>query len=189
MPQTRSPYTRRKILTVLIAALAGGLICTLLMSWYLNRDDRWVRTAVPPNETPAQIVAVDRLLRVYVRTVEGNVYLCGSSWRDACRAATADDVPAVRVPAQWRTCTSFPSDVPDPPGPVIDSVAVGRCLEADTYSKLVITDDGGIWQWRRTFSWANQFAAAVCISLGIGLGAAAGILALRLRHWMRSDPN
>jgi hypothetical protein len=186
MPQRRSPYTRGEVLTVLIATLAGALICLLFMVWYLNRDNRWIRTASPPGETPAQIVAIDRSLRVYVRTAEGNVYLCGSSWRDACRAVPAEEVPVVRVPAQWRTCTSTPPGIPEPPGTIVDSLLAGRCLEAATYSEHVITTDGSIWQWRRTFSWANQFAAAVCVMLGIGAGLGGGILIVWLRRWIRA---
>jgi hypothetical protein len=186
MPQERSHYTRAEILTVFITTLVGALICLLFMLWYLNRDSRWIRIASPPGEMPAQIVAVDRQLRVYVRTAAGNVYLCGSSWRDACRAVPAEEVPVVRVPAQWRTCTSTPPDIPAPPGTVVDSLLAGRCLEAATYSEHIITADGGIWQWSRTFSWANQFAGAVCVTLGIVLGLGGGILIVFLRRWIRA---
>ena len=187
MLQKTSPYTRGEILTVVITALVGAALCALFMLWYLNLDNRWIRVDTPPGETPVQIVAVDRLLRAYVRTEEGNVFLCGSSWNDACRAVAPEDVPAIETPPLWRTCESFPAGVPNPPGRVVDSLQAGRCLEAVTYSELVITEDGAIWQWRRVFSWANQFAAAVCVSLGIALGVATGVIVVRLRRWLRAD--
>jgi hypothetical protein len=68
---------------------------------------------------------------------------------------------------------------------VIDSVFVGRCLEANTYGKLVILENGSIWQWYRTLSWANWFALGVCVFLGIVLGTASAIVLVELRRRLR----
>ena len=86
----RSPRSRRETLFILAAGVVGALLAALVMTWYLNRDNRWFRLVSPPGETPAQIVALDRKLSPYVRTQQGNLYLCsGHTWRDACHTVTA----------------------------------------------------------------------------------------------------
>ena len=185
MSKKRQPLSRGEIFFVVATTLATALFSALLMAWYTNREDRWIRVASPPAGTPVQIFAVDRLLNVYVGTADGYLYRCGSSWREGCREVLARDMPVTRAPAQWLTCASPPSDIPEAPGPVVDSLLVGRCLEAATYSQHIITQDGSIWQWRRTFSGADRFATAVCLTLGIGLGAAGGYLLVWLRRWIR----
>ena len=58
----RSPRSRRETLFILAAGVVGALLAALVMTWYLNRDNRWFRLVSPPGETPAQIVALDRKL-------------------------------------------------------------------------------------------------------------------------------
>jgi hypothetical protein len=177
---------RLRILVVVIAALAGVLLSALAMTWYLNRDNRWFKIASPTNETAIQILAVDRSLNAYVGTQQGNLYLCGGrTWRDVCRKVATDELPLNKVPAQWRTCASVAPLWPALPGAVVDSLEVGRCAEATTYSKLVILSDGSLWQWRRTFSWVNQFALMMGVVLGLLAGILGGILVVRLRRSLR----
>lgn len=182
----RLPLRRLDRLVIVLAALAGALLSLLLGNWYFNRDDRWTRIVSPQDEKPVEILAVDRGLNLYVRTQEGNVYLCGgNSWRDVCHKAAAADVPVVSTPAQWRTCSGpFPT-VPAAPGAIVDSIEVGRCLEATTYSKLVVLDDGTLWQWQRTFSWVNAFARTILVVLGLGIGFAVGGFVVKLWRALR----
>ena len=185
----RSPYTRSDILIVVIAALAGAIVSALFMTWYLNRDNRWQAIVVPTNEKAVKIIAADRLLRPYVQTDAGNLYLCGGgTWRDACQQVSPALLPADRVPMRWTTCNSPLPETPPLLGTVVDAVEGGRCSEAQTYAKVVLLEDGTLWQWQRTYTWWNQFAAGTCIIMGIGLGALAGVLVVRTRRYLRSAP-
>jgi hypothetical protein len=97
-----------------------------------------------------------------------------------------DELPVNKVPAQWLTCGSAPfPQTPAAPGAVIASIEVGRCDGVPTYSKLVILSDGTLWQWRHTFTWADQFAAGTCVILGLGLGVAFGVFIVKLRRYLR----
>jgi len=98
---------------------------------------------------------------------------------------TAADLPVNPVPPQWQSCGTAVPNISEAPGKVVDSILVGRCLEANTYSKLAILEDGSIWQWYRSLSWANWFAFGVCILLGIAFGAAAAIALVELRRRLR----
>jgi hypothetical protein len=182
----RSPHSRRETLFIIAAGLVGMLLAALAMTWYLNREDRWFRLVSPPDETPAQIIALDRKLSPYVRTQQGNLFLCsGHTWRDACRQVTAQEVPATELHPQWNSCGSgFPS-LPALPGVAIDSMEAARCFEASTYSKIVILDDGSLWQWRRTYSWVNPFIWVTGVILGLLLGLAAGFFLVKLRRALR----
>ncbi len=183
-----SPYSRNEIVFILAAALAGAVLCAVGMTWYLDRDNQWFRIVSPPNETATEIVALDRGLNAYVRTQQGNLWLCGGrTWRDACRQVTASELPVNRVPAQWLTCgaASFPQ-TPAAPGAIVAAIEVGRCSGVPTYSKLVILDDGTLWQWSRTFTWADQFAAGTCVILGLGLGIGFGVFIVKLRRYLRA---
>ncbi len=181
----RSPASRGEVIFVTVSALVAALLCALGINWYLNRDDRWFRIATPPNEAPSQIIAFDRILNVYVRTRQGNVYLCGGqTWRDECHAVAPSEVPVVKVPVQWSSCASSFPQLPAAPGVVMDTIDAGRCLEAATYSRVVLLSDGTLWQWRRTFSWANQFAAGTCVILGLGIGIAGGILVVKMKRYL-----
>ncbi len=183
----RSPYSRKEIFFIIAAALVGAVLCALGMTWYLDRDNQWFRIVSPPNETATEIVALDRGLNAYVRTQQGNLYLCGGrTWRDACRKVPPDELPVTKVPAQWLTCGSTFPQLPTAPGAVVAAIEVGRCSGVPTYSKLVILDDGTLWQWSRTFTWANQFAAGTCVILGLGLGSAFGIFIVKLRRYLRA---
>ena len=94
----RSPRSRRETLFILAVGIVGALLAALVMTWYLNRENRWFRLVSPPGETPAQIVALDRKLSPYVRTQQGNLFLCsGHTWRDACRPVTAAELPRHRA--------------------------------------------------------------------------------------------
>jgi hypothetical protein len=156
------------------------------MGAWSRQQKAWHRVASPAGETPAKILALDRSLRVYVRTTAGNIYLCGGDLLiDSCTAVTAADLPVNPIPPQWQSCGALAPNIPEPPGKVVDSIFVGRCLEAATYSKLAILDDGSIWQWYRALSWANWFALIVCILLGIGCGAAGAIVLVELRRRLR----
>jgi hypothetical protein len=181
------PYNRSEILFIIATALVGAALCAVGMTWYLGRDNRWFRIVSPPNEIATEIVALDRGLNAYVRTQQGNLYLCGgSSWRDVCRKVSPDELPVNKVPAQWLTCGSAPfPQTPAAPGAVIASIEVGRCDGVPTYSKLVILSDGTLWQWRHTFTWADQFAAGTCVILGLGLGVAFGVFIVKLRRYLR----
>jgi hypothetical protein len=181
-----SPHSRSEVFIIVVAALAGVLLSILVMRWYFDRDNRWFRIVSPPNEKAIQILAVDRSLNAYVGTQQGNLHLCGGrTWRDVCRQVSTDELPLNKVPAQWSSCASVPPLWPAEPGVVVDSIEVGRCSEAATYSKLVILDDGSLWQWQRTYSWVNGFARAVLILLGFGFGLAAGVFIVRLRQALR----
>jgi hypothetical protein len=178
-------HSRGEVLIIAFMGLAVALLCALGMSWYLNRDNRWVRIVSPPNKPLTEILAVDRVLRAYVKTRQGELYLCGgTTWRDSCRAVASEELPKVKVPVQWTGCTSAFPQLPAPPGAVIDSLEVGRCLEASTYSKLIILDDGSLWQWYRVFSWANPFAFVTTVILGLGIGLAGGKVIVKLRRYM-----
>lgn len=182
----RPPSNRSDLLIVVIAALAGLLLSALGMTWYLNRDNRWFKIVSPPNEKTIQILAVDRSLNAYVGTDQGNMYLCGGrTWRDVCRKVSTDELPLNKVPAQWRSCASIPPLWPPEPGVVVDSIEVGRCSEAATYSKLVILNDGSLWQWRRTYSWVNGFALVTGVLLGLMAGVLGGVFIIRLRRALR----
>ena len=183
----RSPHSRRETLFIIAAALVGALLAALVMTWYLNRDNRWFRLVSPPNETPVQIMALDRKLSPYVRTQQGNLYLCsGHTWRDACRQVKAEDLPRTELHPQWNTCGKPLPPLPALPGVVIDSIEAGRCFEASTFSKIVILEDGSLWQWRRTLSWVNPFVWVTGTILGLGLGLAAGLFLVRLRRALRN---
>ena len=184
----RSPRSRRETLFILAAGVVGALLAALAMTWYLNRDNRWFRLVAPPGETPAQIVALDRKLSPYVRTQQGNLFLCsGHTWRDACRPVTAEELPRTELHPQWNTCGRELPPLPVAPGVVIDAVEAGRCFEASTFSKVIILEDGSLWQWRRTYSWVNPFVRVTGIILGLGMGLAAGLFLVKLRRALR-DP-
>ncbi|MCX6030160.1 MAG: hypothetical protein NT169_12805 [Chloroflexi bacterium] len=183
----RSPYSRTEIFFIIAVALAGAVLCAVGMAWYLDRDNQWFRIVSPPNKTATEIVALDRGLNAFVRTQQGNLYLCGGrTWRDACRKVSPDELPVNKIPLQWLTCGSatFPQ-LPAAPGAVVASIEVGRCDGVATYSKLVILNDGTLWQWRRTFTWANQFAAGTCVILGLGIGIALGLFLVKMRRYLR----
>lgn len=187
MPKkTPTPYTRNEKLTIFFIALAGTLLSALALAWYFNRDNRWIRLVSPPNEKAVQILALDRALNAYVKTSQGNIYLCGgNTWRDTCRKVPASDVPIIKVPGLWLTCSGDFPPLPPAPGAVVDEIAVGRCTGANVYSKLIVLSDGSLWQWRRTFSWVNPFAMITGIALGLGLSTTAGIGVIRLRRYLR----
>jgi hypothetical protein len=179
-------YTRGEKLFV-AGGLVLGLLCALLvMGAWSRQDTRWRPIVSPANETSVKILALDRSLRAYIRTAAGNIYLCGGDrLTQSCTPVTAADLPVNAIPPQWQSCGAAVPNIPEPPGKVIDSVFVGRCLEAATYSKLAILEDGSIWQWYRTLSWANWFALIVCIVLGIGFGTAGAIALVEFRRRLR----
>ena len=72
-------------------------------------------------------------------------------------------------------------------GVIVDAIEAGRCFEASTFSKVVILDDGSLWQWRRTFSWVNPFVWVTGTVFGLLLGLAAGLFLVKLRKALR-DP-
>jgi len=185
MKRRPSPYSRHELSIIVLVALATALVAALALAWYFSRDNRWYRVVSPPNEAVTQIVALDRGLNAYVRTRQGNLYLCGgTTWRDACRQASTDEVPVNKVPLQWLTCgTPFPA-VPPAPGVVIDAIEVGRCSGAATYSKLIVLENGSLWQWRRTFSWVNGFAWASGVVAAAMLGMVGGMGVVKLRRYL-----
>jgi hypothetical protein len=184
----RSPHSRRETLFIIAAGVIGALLAALAMTWYLNRDNRWFRLVSPPDETPVQIVALDRKLSPYVRTQQGNLYLCsGRTWRDACRPVAPEELPPTELHPQWNTCGKELPPVPAAPGTVVDSVEAGRCFEASTFSKVVILADGSLWQWQRTISWVNPFVWVTGTVLGLVIGLIAGAFLVKLRRALR-DP-
>ena len=145
-----SPRSRRETLFIFAAGVVGALLAALVMTWYLNRDNRWFRLVLPPGETPAQIVALDRKLSPYVRPQQGNLYLCsGHTWRDACRPVPAAELPRTEPHPQWNTCGGSAAAARRA-GVVVDAIGAGRCFEASTFSKVIILEDGSLWQWHRT---------------------------------------
>jgi hypothetical protein len=185
-PDVPRGYTKGEKQVVLVGLIIGLLGALLLMGLWSGQDNRWRLVASPAGDTPAKILAVDRALHVYVRTTQGNIYLCGGDpLTHSCAPVIAADLPVNPVPPQWQSCGAAAPHIPPAPGRIIDSIFVGRCLEAATYSKLAILDDGSIWQWRRVLSWANWFALGVCIVLGLGLGVASGILLVEVRRRLR----
>ena len=184
----KTGLTRGELIFVVIVTLVFAGLCTFGMAAYLNRDNRWFRLVSPPGETPAQIVALDRKLSPYVRTQQGNLYLCsGHTWRDACRPVTTEELPRTELHPQWNTCGKELPPVPAAPGTVVDSVEAGRCFEASTFSKVVILADGSLWQWQRTISWVNPFVWATGTVLGLVIGLIAGAFLVKLRRALR-DP-
>lgn len=184
----RSPRSRRGTLFIIAAGLVGALVAALVMTWYLNRDNRWYRLVSPPGETPIQIVALDRKLSPYIRTQQGNLYLCsGPTWRDVCHAVAAEELPPTELHPQWNSCGKTLPAIPPARGVVVDSVEAGRCYEAATYSKVVILSDGSLWQWRRTISWVNPFVWVTGTILGLISGLIAGAFLVKLRRALR-DP-
>ena len=120
------------------------------MTWYLNRDNHWFRLVSPPGETPTQIVALEQV-RPYVRTQQGNLYLCsGHRWR-SLPTVTTEELPRTELDPQWNT---WGQELPPLPAArvIVDAIEAGRCFEASTFSKVIILDDGRLWQWRQT-SW------------------------------------
>jgi hypothetical protein len=179
-------YSRGEKLFVAGGLILGLLCALLLMGAWSSQQKRWRPVASPVHQTPVKILALDRSLRAYVRTAEGNLYLCGGdALTQSCTPVTEADLPVNAVPPQWQSCGALAPNIPEPPGKVIDSIMVGRCLEAHTFSKLVILENGSIWQWTRSLSWANWFAFAVCVFLGIVLGAAGAIILVELRRRLR----
>ena len=179
-------YTRGEKLFVAGGLVIGLLGALLVMGAWSRQDTRWRPIVSPANETPVKILALDRSLRAYIRTAAGNIYLCGGdSLTQSCTQVTAADLPVNAIPPQWQSCAAAVPNIPEPPGKVIDSVFVGRCLEAATYSKLAILEDGSIWQWYRALSWANWFALIVCIVLGIGFGTAGAIALVEFRRRLK----
>jgi hypothetical protein len=179
-------YSRGEKLFV-AGGLVFGLLCALLVMGAWSRQQKsWFRLASPAHEAPVKILALDRSLRAYVRTTTGNIYLCGGdALTQSCTQVTAADLPVNAVPPQWQSCGATVPNIPDPPGKTIDSILVGRCLEANTYSKLAILDDGSIWQWYRSLSWSNWFALGVCILLGLAFGGGGAILLVEFRRRLR----
>lgn len=180
----RPAFSRNEIFFIAASTILAVILSALFMRWYQGRDDRWFRVAAPAGESATQILAVDRVLRAYVATREGNLFLCGDGWTDACRPLSSSELPVVRVPERWRTCGSEFPDLPAPPGPVVDSIQVGRCSEARTYGMIVLLDDGTIWQWRQTYSWVYSFAFGTCLIIGLLAGVAAGIVIVRMRRYL-----
>jgi hypothetical protein len=179
-------YSRGEKLFVAMGLILGVLCALLVMGLWSRLDNRWLPVASPATEAPAKILALDRTLRAYIRTTAGNMYLCGGDrLTQSCTPVTAADLPVNAIPPQWQSCGASVPNIPEPPGKIIDSVFVGRCLEAATYSKLVILEDGSIWQWYRTLSWANWFALIVCILLGLGFGTAGAIALVEFRRRIR----
>lgn len=177
------PYSRAEVLILLLVTLVVTALAALGMRAYQNRDNRWVRIVSPSGEKAVEIVAVTRLLQPYVRTQEGNIHFCtGSAWNDTCNRVDAAQVPVNRVPARWLSCPPELPTLPPLPGAIAHALEVGQCQEGRTYSKLVILDDGSIWQWKRTFSWVNGFALGSVIAYGILFGALLGLVAVHSRR-------
>jgi len=177
------PYSRAEVLILLLVTLVVTALAALGMRAYQNRDNRWVRIVSPSGEKAVEIVAVTRLLQPYVRTQEGNIHFCtGSAWNDTCNRVDAAQVPVNRVPARWLSCPPELPTLPPLPGEVVHALEVGQCQEGRTYSKLVILDDGSIWQWKRTFSWVNGFALGSVIAYGILFGALLGVAVVYVRR-------
>ena len=173
------------LITALITLVIGGL-CTLGINRYLTADHRWFQIVSPASERITDILAVNRLLRVYVRTEQGNLYLCGGrTWRDACEPVKETQVPAHPLPARWQTCTS---GFPEPPllaGEVVDSIQMGQCFEGKTYAQIRVLSDGTMWQWQRTYSWVNTFALLSGALASLSIGAAIGWVVPRTRRYLR----
>jgi hypothetical protein len=179
-------FDRGERLVIVAGPIIGLLSALLMMGLWSRLDNRWLPVGSPANAMPIKILAVDRSLHAYVRTTDDDIYLCGGDrMTRSCTQVTAADLPANPVPPQWQTCGSAEPNIPQAPGKVVDAILVGRCLEAATYSKLAILDDGSIWQWRRTLSWANWFALGVCIVLGLGFGLAGSILLVEVGRRLR----
>lgn len=184
----RTPFTRADFVVFLIITLLIGAAGSALIYSYVHRDHRWFQIVSPANERAVEILAVNRLLRVYVRTDQGNLYLCGGrTWRDACEAVGEADIPVVKVPGRWSNCTALYPEPPPLAGDVMDALQVGQCFEGRTFSKLVILADGTMWQWLRTYSWVNGFALTTGVALSLALGALAGWGVIWLRRYLRED--
>jgi len=177
------PYSRAEVLILLLVTLVVTALAALGMRAYQNRDNRWVRIVSPSGEKAVEIVVVTRLLQPYVRTEQGGFYFCtGSAWNDTCRQVDVTRVPSNPVPARWLSCPPELPRLPALPGEVVHALEVGQCQEGRTYSKLVILDDGSIWQWKRTFSWVNGFALGSVIAYGILFGALLGVAVVYVRR-------
>lgn len=183
----KTPYSRVEVLMLLAVTLIVAALAALGMRAYQNRDNRWVRIVSPTGEKAVEIMAVTRLLQPYVRTQEGAFYFCtGSAWNDTCTQVDAAQLPVNKVPVRWLSCQPELPPLPPLPGAIVHTLEVAQCQEGRTYSKLVILDDGTIWQWKRTFSWVSGFALGSVIVYGILFGVLLGILAVHLRRAFRA---
>lgn len=184
----RSALSRPEVLVIVLAAALIGLAGTLAVNAYLTRDHAWFQVVSPSGEKAVQILAMNRLMRVYVKTDQDNFYLCGGrTWRDTCQLVRAADVPVVKTPGRWSNCSGPFPETPPLPGAAVDSLEAGQCFEGRTYTRIVILSDGTMWQWVRTYSWVNGFALATGAGISLVLGVLTGWLAVWLRRYL-SDP-
>lgn len=101
MPRTQdtpSGYDNGEKLVV-AAGLIIGLLCALLVMGLWSRlDNRWLPVGSPANAMPIKILAVDRSLHAFVRTTDGDIYLCGGDpMTRSCTQVTAADLPVNSV--------------------------------------------------------------------------------------------
>lgn len=182
----KAALTRNEKMIVVVAALLVGALFTLLMTLYVNRDNRWLRIVSPKDQRAIEIVAVTRLLQPYVKTDAGNYFFCsGGEWTDSCRPVSAGDLPVNKIPGRWQTCAPQLPALPPLPAAAVSTLDVGQCQEGRTYARLAILEDGTIWKWQRTFSWVNGFATVSAAAWGLTLGALAGWGIVRLRRYLR----
>lgn len=182
----RPPVHTIENVIVVLATLACTALLPLMLAWYYDRSDRWNRVVAPAGETVTEIVALNRALMPYVKTQQGNLYFCsGVTWRDTCTPITPGELPVRAVHPKWLTCPPPFPETPPLPGTVVSAFEVGECAEAQTYAKVVLLDDGSVWQWQRTFSWVQPFTLATCAVLGLMLGLAGGKFIVKLARALR----
>lgn len=189
MPSRKVASPRRHdTFTLVLMILAGAYLGALAMNGHYNRAHPWNRVMTPVNETVTEIVALNDALMPYVRTQQGNLYLCsGSNQPDACMPSAPAELPASAVPPSWLTCPPPFPQTPPLLGTVVEAIEAGQCAETKTYAKVIRMDDGTVWQWRRTYSGAEPFTVVLAALVGMGIGLVSGLLTVRMRGYLRSN--
>lgn len=186
MPK-QAAQSHLQTLSIVLTGLVCALLCGLSVSWYHARTDRWTPIVGPANETVVDIVALNRVLAPYVKTQLGALYFCNdSTWLDGCTQITAAELPINEVHPKWLTCPLPFPQTPAAPGTVVDAYEVGQCAEARTYAKVVLLDNGTLWQWRRSYSWVQSFTIATAAVAGLLLGLLIGAGAVDIWRYLRT---
>ena len=158
---------RKTLLLTTCAILLGSASCSTSGPW---------RRIISFPEKAVEILAVNDVGDLYIRTGQGTVYYCTyvTNW-STCKQVTQTEVPAVKLAPRWQNPTCMRSTVaPVPPSRIVDSVVLVNCFEMVYYWKLAILEDGNIWRWSEDVTPPYAIAGLVVI------GAISGIILLAI---------